>query len=154
MHNNGLCKNLFLFLSTVRENRTWSVSREQLRIINWPLSNSITFNFGWINVKAIDVSQKPTLSLHLIDLQPFTQLSQYIYIYGYYMSTDTDGDAGIHQCIHQMTPGHKLFQPLPSGKRLWSVRTSFFPTAAGLIKARDHYWHWQLWWLPLTPHIH
>ena len=37
-------------------------------------------------------------------------------------------------------PGHKLFDPLPSGRRLQSIRTktshhknSFFPSAAGLI---------------------
>ena len=44
-------------------------------------------------------------------------------------------------------PGHSLFQPLPSSRRLWSVRTktsrhknSFFPSAAGLFnKAKDSY---------------
>ncbi|KAF7649123.1 hypothetical protein LDENG_00146500, partial [Lucifuga dentata] len=44
-------------------------------------------------------------------------------------------------------PGHHLFEPLPSGRRLWSIKTktsrhknSFFPTAVGLIsQTRD--WH-------------
>ncbi len=53
-------------------------------------------------------------------------------------------------------PGHKLFQTLPSGRRLRSIRTktsrhknSFLPSAAGLInKAQDPHWHWL--YSPLT----
>ena len=47
-------------------------------------------------------------------------------------------------------PGHKLFETLPSGRRLWSIRTktsrhknSFFPSATSLInKAWSPPWHW------------
>ena len=49
-------------------------------------------------------------------------------------------------------PGHKLFEVLPSGRRLRSIRTktsrhktSFFPAAVGLInKARDPHLTWTL----------